>query len=117
MAALPPAQGLALQEEELPGLSISSAELLSCETRAERGEMGPGEVSERRVCVGRQEWMLAEEHGNWGWLGKSLGQVGTSKGVLEMNMGVRGSGDRTSYRRGVRLASEVTNQPEGSTVG
>lgn len=67
--------------------------------------------------MGRREWMLAGERSNWGWLGKSLGQVGTSEGVLEMNMGVRGPGDRTSCRRGARLASAVTYQPEGNMMG
>lgn len=42
----------------------------------------------RKAWFGKQEWILAGEYGNWDWLGKTLGQVGTSKRVLEMNMGV-----------------------------
>ena len=78
-----------MQKKELPGLDASSAELLRCESRgSERGKRTEVRCLERRACFGRQEGMLAGEYGNWDWLGKSLGQVGTSKRALEMNMGV-----------------------------
>ena len=70
-----------------PGMAEDGAAGVGCPRRWAPPRVREPRRGEGRAVPERRAGTLAGGHGNWDWLGKPLGQVGTSKRVLEMNVG------------------------------